>query len=183
MFAGSSAENSGFFQRLNIIASSETRTVPKLKEPHERMAELAMRILKKIEALEHQKAIVRDTPGATALFEEWFEEHKQETKQDSADIRNRLQVLVQRNKNILAWALDNWNVDNLGPKPGADANPAADRIIEVTPDVMDRAIKLSKYQLIARRNNQPVVGDSPWVACENHITKVLKNRKKDRQAP
>src|SRR5260370_1535750 len=161
MFGGTSADNSGFFQRLNIIASNETRTVPKLKTPIEEMVVLGERIAKKVMALNYQKLTVRDTPEATALFNEWFEDFKKRTKEDSADVRGRLNVLVQRNKNILAWAHEDFDVTKLnlpagvkgsivvnfkGEDPGPQYEP--ERLIEVSADVMAKAIKIPEYQLL-----------------------------------
>jgi hypothetical protein len=184
MFSQSNADSTGLFQRLNIINSNETRTVPKLKQPVHKMSELGIKLYKKLLPLEHMTYVVRDTPEATKVFEEWFEQFKVDTKNDPADVRGRLNVLVQRNKNMLAWALDDY--EHVPPvKPINSDNPDATapdigelpttRVIEVDQDIMLRAIELSEYQLRVRRVSQPIVGISPWVECENHITTVLKN--------
>lgn len=172
MFSGAGSENSGFFQRLNIIASDETRTVGKLRKPVNEISELALQIFKKLDALEYQKVVIRDTEEATAVFERWFEQFKEKMQDadDVSDVRGRLQVLCQRNKNILAWALD----DSPVPETGNVTGHPETRIVEADADVIERAIKLTEYQLLARRNNQPVTGKTDWVLCENHIIKVLK---------
>ncbi len=177
MFGGTSADNSGFFQRLNIIASNETRTVAKLKKPIEEMVALAARIAPMIQALDYQKLIVRDSPESKIRFDSWFEDFKARTKQDSGDVRGRLNVLSQRTKNILGWALDDFDVTRLNPKAQEGQEPipcSPERIVELGVDVIEKAIQKAEYELLIRRANQPVIGETNWVVCENHIIKILK---------
>jgi hypothetical protein len=187
-FAHSGSENSGLFQRVTIINSNSTNTVKKLAVPTEAMQVIGTKIARMVAPLEYQKALVRDTPEAEEIFESWFDEFKERTKDDSPDVRGRINVQVQRNKNILAWALNPFEIEppplvrtvdlskedvpvNTYVRPQLPPT----REILVTPDIMRRALKLAEYQLAVRRVSQPIVGASDWVICENKIRQIVKN--------
>jgi hypothetical protein len=166
-FVKTNSESSGFFQRLNIIASSEEGRVANWVEPD--LSALADAFVRKIQPLEYQKVIVMRTPEAIEMFEKWFAAKREEWKELSLDVTGRINVQVQRNASHLAWLM------------GGDVIPCPekpDEPIEVVcdEDVMERGIALAEYQVLARASNQPAPGKNDWAVVENRIKQVVREK-------
>jgi len=106
-FVKTNSESSGFFQRLNIIASSEEGRVANWVEPD--LSALADAFVRKIQPLEYQKVIVMRTPEAIEMFEKWFAAKREEWKELSLDVTGRINVQVQRNASHLAWLMGGFH--------------------------------------------------------------------------
>ncbi len=155
MFVGSNSQGSGIFGRLNLIASGETRTVATIETPN--LLDLQARLFQKIISLDEQPAIVTISPEARAMLQSWFDSIPPEV---DADVRNRLNVLAQKNALHLSWLLTPAPVGDLG-------HPL------VTPEIMAKAIRLSDYQLAVRKRLAPIVGDNPHAVIGNKLVRLL----------
>jgi hypothetical protein len=160
MFAKSGAEESGFFQRLNLAATDSTDTVALLKDPD--LNEVRRRLIEKIEHLEDHQVEVVVIDGAQKLFTKWHESLKVRTAGDTVDISGRLNVIVLRNALHLAWLLER-------PAPGA---PGSVRY-SLDANIMARAIALADHELETRRAYRPVIGNNDWALCENLVRKWM----------
>lgn len=139
-FGGTGTEGSGFFQRLNIIGSEETRTVVPLTIPD---LQQFVGLVEKLKALREKRYDLSLNPEATALLQKWHEWLLTHTDVDTG----RLQVLALRNAAHLGWQLG-----------GAEPE-----------EVIRRAIMLSNYQLAMRRKYKAMSGDTMWSKMENLI--------------
>jgi hypothetical protein len=160
-FKKSNTENSGFFQRLNIVANTNVRTVPELATPD--FTELKDRFVRKIQALEYQIVEVIKTEDATELFNSWFDAKKEEWKNLPSDVTGRLQVMAQRNASHLAWLMSGEDVV-------PDPDKTNERIeVKCDEDIMRRAIALAEYELRVRQLHKPIEADNDYALVENMI--------------
>lgn len=152
-FGGTGSEGSGFFQRLNVVGSEETRTVPRLIKPDFKQFEP---LVVRVKALAEKPYLLPMNESADALLKRWLDGL---TKRDDATDTGRLQVLALRNAAHIGWLLNVQlgGSSTIGPE-----------------EVIRRAIALSNYQLAMRRKYQPVTGDTPWAQMENLIIKYVK---------
>lgn len=156
----SGVSGSGWFQRETLVATEEVETVVKLVLPD--LSAFGAELFNRIMVLDTQRVEIVYTPAADKMLEDWFFEFRQRTKEDSPDIKGRINVLVQRNAQMLTWLLAS----------GTDVDGDL-RIIECDEDVVRRAIWLGEYQLSVRRDNTIPGGVSHWAKCENIIAKHL----------
>ena len=155
-FGGTGSEGSGFFQRLNIIASDESRTVARLITPD--FSQFAP-LVDRIKRLAEKPYKLPMTDATDRLLGEWFDRLR--AQKDGVDV-GRLQVLALRNAAHLGWLLD--------------VQP--DKLNETSPEeVIKRAIALGDYQLAMRRKYQPICGDSPWAQMENLLRRYVKQER------
>jgi hypothetical protein len=175
MFSKTGAEESGFFQRLNLIASENTDTVPMIREPE--LDAVRQKLIAKIEPLENQVVEIVTTPEADKVFSDWHEDLAARTGQDSTDVTGRLNVLVQRNALHLAWLL-------APPASGSELNAVAGGLgvrqtlrSTLDADIMQRAIRLADWELEIRRQYRPVIGNNDWAVVENLIKKNMQKYK------
>jgi hypothetical protein len=152
-FGGTGTEGSGFFQRLNIVSSEDTRTVPRLRKPD--LSQFSG-LVDQVKALKDRPYILKLSPEADALLDRWQTEWIR-IQPDTDDVTGRLQVLVQRNAIHLGWLL-------------------GDRVDSV--EVIKRAIAVSNHQLRIRRQYKPVMGDSPWAVMENLLVRKVQSVKR-----
>jgi hypothetical protein len=163
-FGKTSAEGSGFFQRLNIISSEETRTVAELNDPD--FTDFSVSLFKKIKPLEYQTIAVLKDPDADRLFNSWHTKFQNEHRDDPKDVVGRLSVQVIRNYQHLAWLL----------APEVKEDPAnANTPIQVmcSLETMEKAIALAEYQFGMRSKHRPAVGKNDWALLEDIIKKTL----------
>jgi hypothetical protein len=187
MFAETSADNSGFFQRLNLVAADDIKTVARLKEPN--LTTVRDALLQKIMPLEHRIMRLEISAEADQLLEGWFGDFKIRSKGLPADVTGRINVLIERNAMQIAWLLSN-NLDGLAPTappptdadgvfgPGiSDALPietaAPGAPLQISKDVMIRAIALGEYQWLTRLANRPASGRNETARLEGTIEKQL----------
>jgi hypothetical protein len=177
MYATSGAENSGWFPRENLIVTGEIEQVARLRVPD--LTEIGEKLKNKILPLEYRRVLTFYSAAAQQLLDDWFLEMRQRTKNDSDDVKGRINVLAQRNASMLAWLLSDADQDQT--LYGAEEDPEIsyspiDVRAEITEDTVRRAILLAEYTLAVRRDNQPIVADNTWAKCENIIKKHLCQR-------
>ena len=164
-FKKTNSDNSGFFQRLNVISNASSDRVAQLLVPD--LSEIRDRFVRKIQPLEFQRVVVRQTPEATELFDKWYSEKLTEWENVSDDIKGRIQVMVVRNASHLAWLMS-----------GDDVTPDAEKAnepIEVScdEDIMNRAIALAEYEVRVRQLHKPIEADNPYAQIENAIERYF----------
>jgi|HubBroStandDraft_2_1064218.scaffolds.fasta_scaffold03671_5 hypothetical protein len=164
-FKKTNSDNSGFFQRLNVISNASSDRVAQLLVPD--FSGIRDLFVRKIQPLEFQKVVVRQTPEATDLFDKWYSEKLTEWENLSDDIKGRIQVMVVRNASHLAWLMSG---DDVLP----DAEKASEPI-EVTcdEDIMNRAIALAEYEIRVRQLHKPIEADNPYAQIENAIERYF----------
>lgn len=156
-FGGTGSEGSGFFQRLNVIASEEKRTVPRLVKPD--LSQFAT-LVEKVKQLADRPYEFPMTPEASEMLQIWYEQFAKEWF-DDVD-KGRLQVLALRTAAHLGWLLG-VGAGELGP---------------VTPkEVIRRACAVANWQIVMRRKYKPLQGDTVWAMTESQIVRVLKEQK------
>ena len=178
MFAATSADNSGFFQRLNIVAAEDIKLVAVLNEPD--LTETREALLKKIMPLEHGTVHVEMDPAAQQMFNEWFLDFRKKTADLPSDVTGRINVLILRNAMQIAWLLDPFKLDapaaaNELDNAYDDAAPQTGNTrVCINPDVMRRAIALGEYAWLTRLANRPAAGKNETARLEQTIAKQLK---------
>ena len=161
-FGGTGSEGSGFFQRLNIIASDESRTVANLEDPdEEELKSKLVPLVDKIKTLRKKPYKFPMTESAAKLLHDWFQSLNTLNGKDGLDT-GRLQVLTLRNAAHLGWLLD------VQPDTPCETSPV---------EVIRRAISLSNYQLAMRQKYQPICGDSVWAQAENLLVRHIQKER------
>src|SRR5579884_4131639 len=161
-FGGTGSEGSGFFQRLNIIASDESRTVANLEDPdEEELKSKLVPLVDKIKTLRKKPYKFPMTESAPKLLHDWFQSLNTLNGKDGLDT-GRLQVLTLRNAAHLGWLLD------VQPDTPCETSPV---------EVIRRAISLSNYQLAMRQKYQPICGDSVWAQAENLLVRHIQKER------
>jgi len=178
MYADSGAENSGWFPRENLIVTGDVELVARLRVPD--FTEMGEKLKNKIWPLEFRRAKTFYSAAAQQLLDEWFFELRQRTKGEPDDVKGRLNVLAQRNASFIAWLLsiaDRKQEESYEEEVGSEPSYSSEDVrVEITDDVVLRAILLAEYTLGVRRDNQPMVADNTWAKCENLIKKHLCQR-------
>ena len=160
-FRRSAVEKSGFFQRLNIITNDSEDRVADLNAPD--LTAIREKLIRKIQPLEYQQVEVEILPDAKKLLDDWFESKQESWRSLSTDVTGRLQVLVKRNLDHLAWLL-NGDEGTLDPEhPEAPITAICDE------EIMQRAIDLSEYQEQARLIHQPIIAENDFALMEGLI--------------
>lgn len=158
-FGSTSVDNSGFFQRLNIVYGEDIKTVAMLHEPN--LQDIGHRLVKKIRPLESRPLRVKMNPDALAFLNAWYERFKEETIDEPADVNGRINCIVLRNALQIAWLLDTQD-------------PETATSVTITQDVMMRATALGDYQYLTRRVVRPLAGKNDTAKLEGIIERHLK---------
>jgi hypothetical protein len=168
-FSKTSAESSGFFQRLNVITSESSARVANWIEPD--LSALRDRFVRKIQPLEFQYVTVNKTAEAIDMLEKWYSEQRDIWRNTlTDDITGRIQVLIHRNASHLAWLMSG---DDVVPNAELASEPI---YVECDEDIMRRAIALAEYEIAARQMHQPAPGKNDWAVMEGLIKKAVKIR-------
>jgi hypothetical protein len=164
-FKKTNTDNSGFFQRLNIIANANKERVAELLTPD--FNDIRERFIRKIQPLEYQKVVMHKNEEAITLFESWYKSKAEEWEGLTEDITGRIQVLVQRNACHLAWLMSG---EDVLPDPEHAKVP-----IEVfcDEDIMRRAIAIAEYEVKVRQLHKPIEADNPYALIENAIERFF----------
>jgi hypothetical protein len=165
-FTKTSAEGSGFFQRLNFVANPSEDRVPVLRDPD--LSALRDRFVRKIQPLEYQVAVVGMRAEAEEMLKLWYDKKKIEWQGVSEDITGRIQVMVHRNASILAWLMSGEEL------PDAEN---AHMPIEVIcdEDIIERAIALAEYEVFVRKMYRPVEVANDFARIEASIRRHFVN--------
>jgi hypothetical protein len=178
MFAATSADNSGLFQRLNIVAAEDIKLVAVLKEPD--LTEVRSALLKKIMPLEQSVVRLEMDSAAQQMLDEWFTAFNKETHDLPSDVTGRINVLVMRNAMQIAWLLDGFKLEAVAGRNELDdaydvgAANANNGTVYITKDVMRRAIALGRYEWATRLANRPAAGRNETARLEGTVAKHLK---------
>lgn len=190
----SSSNDDTLRQRMNIIPSTETRTVDIIRKPD--FTEFREKILGRIGLLNTFKMVWSYSPEARQMLADWHHKNVETMRasNDSSEVEayGRIQVYVHRLVSHFAlWLaplpagvdLSNyeyfWTSDEQGP---SILNPPDDKIWNVTvpAEWMEKAIRIAEYQIRARREYTPAEGKGPIALCENLIAKWMVTLKKCR---
>jgi hypothetical protein len=169
-FEKTSADGSGFFQRLNIVSNPSLDRVPDLFDPD--LILIRDRFVRKIQPLEYQKVVVQKTPEAFELLASWYKERSKRW-QNFPEEFGRIQVLIHRNVSHLAWLMSG---DNVVPDPDKAAKNEPIEVI-CDEDIMKRAIALADYQLFVRQMLRPITANNPWARLECAIRRYFVKNK------
>jgi hypothetical protein len=146
--AGKGIEGSGFDERINLIPTSNTKTVASLEEPN--FEGFQMPFLDKLMALDKEPYLVLATAEAKALANEEYQKLKPTDEEGPS--AGRLNVLAWRNALHYSWLV------------GAPV---------VSPDAVARGMKLARYQLEVRKAYKPLTGDNHVARAANAIQRVM----------
>jgi hypothetical protein len=168
-FANTSAENSGLFQRLNPVYAEKIKIVGRLHEPN--LTKIRVDLLKKINPLKDDIIYLKVDEEADTIFNAWFADFLETTRELPSDVTGRINVLVWRNAMQIAWLLT-----DLSKAPRNDGG-FGEMGFEgrVTADVMRRAIALGEYAWRTRLVCRPSVGKNDTSRLESSISERLKN--------
>ena len=110
-------------------------------------------------------------PAADAMFETWFTDFQQKTRELPSDVTGRINVLIWRNAMQLGWLLADLSVKPVQRDGGFGLMGYESRI---TDDVMRRAIALGEYAWRTRLLCRPVAGKNDTSRLESMIEMQLK---------
>lgn len=179
-----------FMQRLNLVTTDETRTVFELRTPD--VSDVRRQLMARVGLLEKYKLVWKLSPEAREIGKAWHDDIQNRIQDASLDnpaateTFGRIQVFVHRVISHLALFL--------APVPTVDGQPAKpdyvdnrntpdipyvrkaegqDKIwnVEVTGDMMNRAILAAEYLIKARATHQPPPGGDARAHIENLIEK------------
>jgi hypothetical protein len=151
--AGKGIEGSGLDERFNLVPTTDPRTVASLTRPD--WTGLKTPFLERIHELESMPYMPPATPEAKALAEEAHRSMQPPPDDDNAPSAGRLNILAWRNALHMAW---------LGRRPAVDA------------DCMDRALRISRWQLGIRRLYKPLQGDNATARAANAIQRHIEKQ-------
>ncbi len=158
MFAATSAVNSGFFQRLNIVAGERIKVVSILNDPE--LTDVREALLKKILPLENAVLTLELTIDARLMLDAWYGEFRERTGEEPSDVTGRINVLALRNAMHIAWLLD-------------VQDPEQPHTVQITGEAMQRALALAEYGWLTRREYKPLPGKNDTAKIEAHIGRVM----------
>lgn len=118
----------GFASRLTLVRNEEKRTVAALRIPD--YGDLPKLLFAMFADAEERSVVIKLTAPANNLLNEWWATVNSSQREESDEIRTRVNIIVLRNSLHLAWL-------------------RSSSLIEVCD--MERAIKLGNYQLAQRR--------------------------------
>jgi hypothetical protein len=168
-FGKTTAEGSGFFQRLNLISSDETETVaeiPSFNFSEGEGLKLRQKFVDKIQSLEFQAVVFEKTPDAEKRFSEWHAAFKKEHADEPAEVIGRVNVMVSRNYEHIAFML----------AQSVESNPEkANEPIKIVCDLstMEKAIALAEYQYQVRAKHRPAQGANESALIEDSVRLTL----------
>lgn len=154
--AGKGIEGSGLDERFNLIPTVDTRTVASLNRPD--WTGLKTPFLERMAELDTVPYTPSATREAVALAEEAHRAMQPAADDDNAPSAGRLNILAWRNALHMAW---------LGRRPAVDA------------DCMDRALKISRWQLAVRKVYKPLTGDNATARAANAIQRFMEKHPVD----
>jgi len=171
-FGKTSADGSGFFQRMNLVSCDETETVSEIEKFNFQTGkgfEIREKLLAKIMPLEYQTVSFEKTEEAKKLFDTWYNEFKKEHKDEPDEVKGRINVMVNRSCEHLAYMLSPTVPKNL------ESNGEPIRIV-VDHLTMEKAIALGEYQYQVRSKHRPALGANDAAMIEDSIRLTLSAR-------
>ena len=149
MFSSTSADNSGFFQRLNIVYAENVKLVARILEPD--LTQIRDALMAKVEPLEDDAITLDILPSAQQLLDGWFSKFGEETKELPAEVTGRIPALILRNAMQIAWLLGR-TIDD---------------------DVMRRSMALGEYAWRTRLLCRVAPGKNDVAKLQGQLKKVL----------
>lgn len=151
--AGKGIEGSGFDERLNIIPTTNLKTVASLDDPD--FSTFREPFLSRVMDLDKNPYQVQSTRGAKNYANELYQKMKPNDEDEDAPSAGRLQVLAWRNALHYAWLTGAQLIDE---------------------GIIERGMKLSKYQLDVRKAYKPLQGDNKTAQAANAIWRWMLKR-------
>lgn len=142
--AGKGIEGSGFDERINLIPTTNVRTVASLNDPN--FEDFKDPFLSRLAMLEVEPYLVKATAEAKAYANDEYQKLK--PKDEEGVSAGRLNVLAWRNALHYSWLV------------GAP-------VVDV--DAVGRGMKLARYQLEVRKLYKPLTGDNATARAANAI--------------
>ena len=146
--AGKGIEGSGFDERINLIPTTNTRTVASLEDPD--FGGFKEPFLERITSLEAVPYLVKATAEAKTLANESYQSLK--PADEDGPSAGRLNVLAWRNALHYSWLVGATTV-------GVEA--------------VERGMKLARYQLEVRKAYKPLTGDNVTARAANAIQRFM----------
>ena len=192
----SSSNDDTLRQRMNIIPSTETRTVDIIRKPD--FTEFRKLVLERIGLLNTYKMVWSYSPEARKMLSDWHRKNVETMREsnDSSEVEAYGRIQVHVHRLISHFAL--W----LAPLPADVAAPQEQFPESLFPDIaepegppdtpdkiwnvivpaewMEKAIRIAEHQIRARREYTPAEGKGPIALCENLIAKWMVRLKKCR---
>ena len=171
-FGKTSADGSGFFQRMNLVSCDETETVSEIEKFNFQTGkglEIREKFLAKIMPLEYQTVSFEKTEDAKKLYDTWHNEFRKEHKDEPDEVKGRINVMVSRSCEHLAYMLAPTVPKNL------ESNGEPIRIVVDHP-TMEKAIALGEYQYQVRSKHRPALGANDAAMIEDSIRLTLSAR-------
>jgi hypothetical protein len=157
---------------MNLVSCDETETVSEIEKFDFQAGDgLAIRekFLAKIMPLEFQTVSFEKTPEAKKLFDDWYNRFKKEHKDEPDEVKGRINVMVSRSCEHLAYMLAPTVPKNL------ESGGEPIRIVVDLP-TMEKAIALGEYQYEVRSKHRPALGANDAAMIEDSIRLTLKAR-------
>ena len=187
----SSSNDDTLRQRMNIIPSTEMRTVDIIRKPD--FTQFRETILSRIGLLNTYKLVWSYSPEARKLLADWHRKNVETMREsnDSSEVEayGRIQVHVHRLISHFAlWLaplpVDAATADKLFEDDGKMTIEEGDTDkpwnVKVPAEWMQKAIRIAEHQIRARREYTPAEGKGPIALCENLIAKWMVEKKKCR---
>jgi RepB DNA-primase N-terminal domain len=186
-----------FIQRTNIVHTDERRIVADIVIPD--FSAIREAILPRIGLLETHKLCWDFTPEAKRAFRDWFQSlqdrklasRQEGTDEDESEVYGRIQVYALRVIGHLAlWlgelpATANIKIEAEGGFDGGFKIVVPEELkilhnwrAQVTPEIVERAIKIADYELAARARAIPPKGGIISALAENTIRRWVKDHGK-----
>jgi hypothetical protein len=154
-FGATNADNSGFFQRLNVVYAEKIKLKARLRDP--RLNDIRDALMKKITPLNESIVFVTIDEQADKRLDDWYGAFIAAHRDFASDVTGRINTYVKRNAVQIAWLL-------------SDSTTEA----RITDDVMKRAIALGEWQWRERLLCQPAEGRNEVARMENKIKALFK---------
>jgi len=197
--ASSLTTDKTFPQRLNIIVTGAVKTVGKLVYPD--FTDVRKDVLRRVWLLETHKLVWSFSPEADEVFTRWFDgvlARKENAKNNGeagvSQAYGRINTYAMRLIGHLAlwlgelpkvlktrtqhqlpngWVPQTVNGDGSLAEFGDDESTDQIWEVQVTPDIVNRAIRIAEYQLKVRQRNLPDESIGQDAQCENQVKRWM----------
>jgi hypothetical protein len=168
-------------QRSNVILTDEERTVLILQMPD--FTGVREMLFPRLAALVTHMLVWNYSPEARAVAEEWYLKHKASKDEDVRESVGRINVYLQRIIGHLAFCLAPLPVDATTDLISLQhGQPALDKewAVEVSADIVRRAIRIADNQMANRTATMPTQGVTLKAIIENLLRKHIASKQQQR---
>jgi hypothetical protein len=200
--AGGMTADKTFIERLNIISVGKVKPVGILDYPEEQLKEVRKTLLARIGWLETRTMVWKFSPEAETTFKVWWGEvsTRREEDQEAGEtgvteaygrintyclrVIGHLALWLSATPEVLKTLTQNQLPDGALPQVfdevtgevaefGDDKPENLTWEVTVTPEIVQRAIRVAEYQIKARKQNIPAELDGADSYCENRVIKWM----------